>query len=86
MTRQEFLEELKSQVAAYVSENEKYQDKDFEYIFEDVIEDMLNDAIIEGVDRGMEMLEENREKEYDYCDEHEEQWKIEGRWNARIDS
>ena len=82
MTEKEFKDELKKQVREYVQEHEDlYEGKDPIDIFNEVVEEFLNDAITDGVYMAIDDME--REKnDYDYCDAHEEQWKIEGKWRA----
>jgi hypothetical protein len=80
MKEKEFKEQLKKQVREYVQEHEDiYEGKDPIDIFNDVVEELLNDAITDGVYMAIDDMEQKK-MGYDYCDAHEEQWKIEGRW------
>lgn len=80
MTEKEFKEELKKQIREYVQEHEDiYEGKDPIDVFNDVVEEFLNDAITDGVYMAIDDMEQKK-NDYDYCDAHEEQWKIEGRW------
>ena len=82
MTEKEFKDELRKQVREYVQEHEDlYEGKDPIDIFNEVVEEFLNDAITDGVYMAIDDME--REKnDYDYCDAHEEQWKIDGKWRT----
>ena len=82
MTEKEFKDELRKQVREYVQEHEDlYEGKDPIDIFNEVVEEFLNDAITDGVYMAIDDME--REKnDYDYCDAHEDQWKIEGKWRT----
>ena len=82
MTEKEFKDELRKQVREYVQGHEDlYEGKDPIDIFNEVVEEFLNDAITDGVYMAIDDME--REKnDYDYCDAHEEQWKIDGKWRT----
>lgn len=82
MTSKEFNEIVRNYVRNYVAENDKFYRKEFEDVFEDIIEDVLNEPVCEGIEMGQDDLS-HRLAEYDYCDAHEEEWKIEGKWGTR---
>ena len=82
ITRQEFNDTIRTFIRKEIADNDDYADKDFDYVFEDVLEKYINDPLIEGVDLGMDDYRYSH-AEYDYCDAHEEEWKLAGKWGTR---
>lgn len=79
MTVTEFKEVVSKFVREYIAGKEEFDGKDFDYVFDEVLEKVINDPVCEGVEMGLDDLSSSH-PEYDYCDAHEEEWKINGEW------
>ena len=78
MTQKEFNGIAREFIADFLkSDKERFEDEDEMSLYDIVVEEILNDAIMDGVQEAVASWEKP-----DYCDKHEEIWKIQGKWRA----
>lgn len=78
MTQKEFNGIAREFIADFLkSDKERFEDEDEMGLYDIVVEELLNDAIMDGVQEAVASWAKP-----DYCDAHEEIWKIQGKWRA----